>query len=207
MKQFEKIYLQITSGRGPVECCRAVALVLKKIREAAERCALCAEIVDAQPGPVAGTLLSATVAVTGDCVGRFVDDWRGSILWVARSIDRPHHPRKNWFVGVNAFAVEELADVCPDDIRYETLRASGPGGQHVNKTESAVRAIHRPTGVSVVAADERSQWQNRQLARERLLLRLRLLEEERRQVREQAVWNNHNRLERGNPAKVFCEAF
>jgi ribosome-associated protein len=61
------------------------------------------------------------------------------------------------------------------EIRVDTFRAAGPGGQHVNRTESAVRIVHIPSGVTVVAADTRSQLRNREIALERLIERLRAL--------------------------------
>ena len=89
--------------------------------------------------------------------------------------------------------------------RYETLRASGPGGQHVNKTESAVRAVHIPSGMSVVASDQRSQWQNKKLATERLLVKLSSWTMEQAMIQAQENWSNHNHLQRGNPVKVIRE--
>ncbi len=91
------------------------------------------------------------------------------------------------------------------DFRYETLRASGPGGQHVNKTESAVRAVHIPSGMSVVASDQRSQWQNKKLATERLLVKLSSWTMEQAMIQAQENWSNHNHLQRGNPVKVIRE--
>lgn len=89
------------------------------------------------------------------------------------------------------------------EFSYQTLRASGPGGQHVNKTESAVRATHVPSGLSVTASDERSQWQNKKLATERLLIKLSAWQVEQTMQMAQANWNNHNQLQRGNPVKVI----
>lgn len=168
----EKTYLQITSGRGPVECCRVVALVLEKILREAQKRKLRVEILEKETGPVNRTLLSAVVALEGASCDVLADEWEGTVLWIARSPYRIHHRRKNWFVGVQTFLLSESREATEDDIRYETLRASGPGGQHVNKTESAVRAVHIPSGISVVASDQRSQWQNKKLATERLLVKL-----------------------------------
>lgn len=164
----EKTYLQITSGRGPVECCRVVAFVLERILKQAQTRKLKVEIVEKEAGPANGTLLSAVIALEGAGCDTLVEEWEGTVLWIARSPYRIHYRRKNWFVGVQTFLLSESREATENEIRYETLRASGPGGQHVNKTESAVRAVHIPSGISVVASDQRSQWQNKKLVTERL---------------------------------------
>lgn len=201
----EKTYLQITSGRGPVECCRVVALVLEKILREAQKRKLRVEILEKETGPVNRTLLSAVVALEGASCDVLADEWEGTVLWIARSPYRIHHRRKNWFVGVQTFLLSESREATEDDIRYETLRASGPGGQHVNKTESAVRAVHIPSGISVVASDQRSQWQNKKLATERLLVKLTAWNIEQAMIQAQINWSNHNSLQRGNPVKIIQE--
>ena len=201
----EKTYLQITSGRGPVECCRVVALVLEKILREAQKRKLRVEILEKETGPVNRTLLSAVVALEGASCDVLADEWEGTVLWIARSPYRIHHRRKNWFVGVQTFLLSESREATEDDIRYETLRASGPGGQHVNKTESAVRAVHIPSGISVVASDQRSQWQNKKLATERLLVKLTAWNIEQAMIQAQTNWSNHNSLQRENPVKIIQE--
>lgn len=201
----EKTYLQITSGRGPVECCRVVALVLEKILREAQKRKLRVEILEKETGPVNRTLLSAVVALEGTGCDVLADEWEGTVLWIARSPYRIHHRRKNWFVGVQTFLLSESREATEDDIRYETLRASGPGGQHVNKTESAVRAVYIPSGISVVASDQRSQWQNKKLATERLLVKLTAWNIEQAMIQAQTNWSNHNSLQRGNPVKIIQE--
>lgn len=201
----EKTYLQITSGRGPVECCRVVALVLEKILREAQKRKLRVEILEKETGPVNRTLLSVVVALEGAGCDVLADEWEGTVLWIARSPYRIHHRRKNWFVGVQTFLLSESREATEDDIRYETLRASGLGGQHVNKTESAVRAVHIPSGISVVASDQRSQWQNKKLATERLLVKLTAWNIEQAMIQAQTNWSNHNSLQRGNPVKIIQE--
>ena len=201
----EKTYLQITSGRGPVECCRIVALVLERILKQAQTRKLKVEIVEKEAGPANRTLLSAVIALEGAGCDTLVEEWEGTVLWIARSPYRIHHRRKNWFVGVQTFLLSESREATENEIRYETLRASGPGGQHVNKTESAVRAVHIPSGISIVASDQRSQWQNKKLATERLLVKLTAWNVEQAMIQAQANWSNHNCLQRGNPVKVIQE--
>ena len=196
--------MQITSGRGPVECCRVVVLVMKKIIEQAQKLGLETEMVEHEDGPKDGSMFSATLAIKGDNISILTDEWEGSVLWVAQKNPfRPWHRRKNWFVGVHAFKPLEKAKVNERDITYDTLRASGPGGQNVNKVETAVRATHQPTGISVVASDMRSQTQNKKLAHERLMMKLSAIEEEKQMNQTRDVWMNHNTLERGNPGKSF----
>ena len=201
----EKTYLQITSGRGPVECCRVVALVLERILKQAQTRKLKVEIVEKEAGPANRTLLSAVIALEGAGCDTLVEEWEGTVLWIARSPYRIHHRRKNWFVGVQTFLLSESREATENEIRYETLRASGPGGQHVNKTESAVRAVYIPSGISVVASDQRSQWQNKKLATERLLVKLTAWNVEQAMIQAQANWSNHNSLQRGNPVKIVQE--
>ena len=188
-----------------MECCRVVALVLERILKQAQTRKLKVEIVEKEAGPANRTLLSAVIALEGAGCDTLVEEWEGTVLWIARSPYRIHHRRKNWFVGVQTFLLSESREATENEIRYETLRASGPGGQHVNKTESAVRAVHIPSGISVVASDQRSQWQNKKLATERLLVKLTPWNVEQAMIQAQANWSNHNSLQRGNPVKVIQE--
>lgn len=201
-----KIYLQITSGRGPAECCRVVALVLEKILKQAKDLKIKTEVLEREEGEMNRTLFSAIVSLEGSKIEEIVDEWEGTIQWIAQSPYRIYHKRKNWFVGVNSFTPTELSEIDTKYITYQTLRSSGPGGQHVNKTESAVRATHAPSGLSVTASDQRSQLQNKKLATERLLIKLSAWNMEQTMQKAQENWNNHNNLQRGNPVKVIQES-
>lgn len=123
----EKVYLQITSGRGPTECCRVVALVLERIVRQAQASGLKVEMIEREVGPVNRTLLSATIALQGTASGELADEWEGTVQWIAQSPYRIYHKRKNWFVGVHSFVLSESQEATERDFRYETLRGFRSG--------------------------------------------------------------------------------
>lgn len=129
--------------------------------------------------------------------------WKGTVLWTCRSPYRPTHKRKNWFVGVEVFEPPEEREIDAHDLKVETLRASGPGGQNVNRRESAVRVTHLPTGVSVLAREERSQHQNTRLAMARLAAALKEHEQMATDATTRDRRDQHDALERGNPVRSF----
>lgn len=196
-----KHYIQITAGRGPVECAKAVTLVARKLLKAIPTL----QLADCEPhNQHAGCFMSMTFVTENSIPQSIAAEWQGTILWRStQNPYRPGHKRSNWFVGVNFFDEVELPQIDESDISYETCRSGGKGGQNVNKVETTVRANHNPTGLSVKCSDERSQAQNKALARERLLLKL-LQQNEKAVAESQArQWSNHDNLERGNPVKKF----
>lgn len=199
----ERRWLQITCGRGPRECAFAVPHVLKRMIEEARTYGLTADVLESLAGRYPGTLYSALLAAEGANVEAYLARWVGTVCWICRSPFRPNHKRKNWFVSVEAFRPPEKVLWHKQDLKYETMRASGPGGQHVNKIESAVRVTHVPTGLTITAREERSQQANRKLALARLAELFRQREEASVQQAGNERWSQHNQLERGNAVRTF----
>jgi peptide chain release factor len=198
------INLLLTSGRGPAECRIALGKVLAAMT--AEAAAMGLDLgIATGAAPDAHGPGSAVVIIDGAGAEAFARSWTGSVLWVAQSSVRPHHKRKNWFIGVFLLPPSEAAPVTfqAGDVRFETFRAGGPGGQHQNKTESAVRAVHIPTGLTAVARGERSQHRNKAAALRRLGELIRLGNEIAVLAAREEQQTNHDRLERGRPVRCF----
>jgi peptide chain release factor len=198
----EKI-IQITSGRGPAECTWVAAQVLKKVLQEAEVLQLNASVLQHEPGQENGSVASAMVKINGKNVDAFVALWVGTIQWIGKSTFRKFHKRSNWFIGIFEVNTTQEIAFSGKEIQYQAIRSSGAGGQHVNKVSSAIRATHIPTGTAVVSMDSRSQHQNKKIATERLLEKLRLVEIEQIKNRFQIQWTNQMAIQRGNPIRVF----
>ena len=199
----KKMMIQITSGKGPAECCRVVACVQSLMMKQAKQQGVHIEVLENKAGDLNGTLLSATMMATGNNLNAFVSDWAGTIQWIAQSPYRKYHKRKNWFVGIAAFDAKELMQWNPKDVKLETCRSSGPGGQNVNKVETAVRGTHLPSGLQVMAMDTRSQLENKKLCLARLEAKIMVWHTEQLIAQQQSQWQEHNALERGNPVKTI----
>ena len=203
----DTILLSVSAGSGPEECAHAAALTVEAIlREVQSRADLDirVNVTESEKSGKKGNIRSALLAFEGKDAKAFANSWTGIIQWIWKSRYRPHHKRKNWFVQVKPYTEPAPGDLFTQaDVRFETAKASGPGGQYVNKTESAVRAVHVPTGKSAVAREERSQLFNKRLALGRLES---LFEDERKEKEKQSrscLRHSHWELERGNPIRIY----
>lgn len=200
------ILLQLSANTGPEECCLAVRKALQVVLRECASAKVKVDVMEEVGGGRPGNLRSVLLALEGDAAHAVALRWRGSVQWCCPSPYRPGHKRKNWFIGAEVFepdAPDTAASLLDKDLHFETLRASGPGGQHVNKTDSAVRATHRPTGLSVKVQTERSQYANKRLARVLLAHKLaHAVAENAKSMRTQR-WRQHYGVERGNAGRTF----
>jgi len=204
MSENEQIKLLISSGTGPAECRRAVALVIKQmVSEANESCFKVSTTFN--DGSLNDDPSSALLTVSGEGNVKFSQQWVGTIKWICSSPFRSNHKRQNWFVGVFLLEETDVAslELKQEDLKFDCFRAGGPGGQHQNTTDSAVRVTHLPSGVSVVCRDGRSQHRNKAQALERLRDVFFLNSIKRQGDEKKQQYGLHKVLERGNPIRCF----
>ena len=195
--------IQFTAGRGPAECTWVVAKVLKAFVNELAKDNIDYTIIHKESGSENGTVQSVIIHLQGKNLKLFLQNWLGTIQWIGKSTFRKYHKRKNWFIGCFELVYKNELTIQERDIEFQAIRSSGPGGQHVNKVSSAVRAKHKPTGVQVLVSESRSQHQNKKIAIQRLKEQIAKHNIEQLQNSVKKEWENHLNLERGNPVKVF----
>ncbi|MBT3368980.1 MAG: peptide chain release factor H [Nitrospina sp.] len=196
-------WLQITSGRGPEECCWVVYQIVQCITKEAKQYNMKVGMLEATVGAYPQTFKSVLLSLEGEKIDKFLKSWEGSIQWIGKSPFRPKHKRKNWFIGIKGLAQPDPGFFSERDIKFNTMKASGPGGQHVNKSETAIRVKHMPSGLSAMAQEERSQHMNKKLALARLKELFQAEQNKASRKSQQDRWDLHNVLERGNSKRVY----
>ena len=174
----------IQAGEGGTDAQDWAEMLLRMYLRWAERRGFATDVVEASPGEEAG-LKSASVTVKGENAYGILRAERGVHRLVRQSPFDSAHRRHTAFAQVVASPLlgdEQEVEVDETELRIDTYRSSGAGGQHVNKTDSAVRITHLPTGIVVAVQNERSQTSNKQTALRILKSRLAELQEEEREA-------------------------
>jgi len=163
------------------------------------------EVLDRQDNPEAG-INSATIAVRGPMAYGYLKGEAGIHRLVRISPFNADGKRQTSFAAVDVspeIADSVEVDLRDEDIRVDTYRASGAGGQHVNKTDSAIRLTHLPTGIVVQCQNERSQHKNRAIAYQMLRARIARIEEEKREAEQAAKYQDQARVGFGSQIRNY----
>ncbi|WP_293604947.1 peptide chain release factor 2 [Polaromonas sp. UBA4122] len=182
-------FLDIQAGAGGTEACDWASMLLRQYLKYAERKGFKTQVEDESPGDTAG-IKGATIKIEGEYAFGLLRTETGVHRLVRKSPFDSSGGRHTSFASV--FVYPEIddsieIDINPSDVRVDTYRASGAGGQHINKTDSAVRLTHIPTGIVVQCQDGRSQHGNRDVAWKRLRSRLYDHEMRKRQAEQQKL--------------------
>lgn len=205
--EYEKrnAFLAVHAGAGGTEAQDWAEMLLRMYLRWAERRGYQARVVEVSPGDGAG-IKSVLIQVAGDYAYGYLKAERGVHRLVRLSPFDADHARHTSFalVEVSPEAKRELdVSISPDDVKIDFFRASGPGGQHVQKTSSAVRVTHLPTGLVAVCQNERSQYQNKELALKVLLARLLELELVKRAEEQARLKGEHVAAGWGNQIRSY----
>ena len=197
--------LAIHAGAGGTESQDWADMLMRMYLRWAERRGYKTEVLDTSPGEEAG-IKSAIISVNGDYACGYLKSEHGVHRLVRLSPFDADHARHTSFALVEVMP-EAKADVdvqiAPDELKVDTFRSSGPGGQHMQKTSSAVRLTHLPTGLVVTCQSERSQYQNKEIAMKILQARLLELELARRDKERAKLKGKHVAAGWGNQIRSY----
>jgi peptide chain release factor 2 len=201
----QSAYLDIQSGSGGTEAQDWAEMLLRMYLRFGERQQFSVELIEASPGDVAG-IKSATIKFTGEYAFGWLRTETGVHRLVRKSPFDSGSRRHTSFAAV--FVSPEVSDdidieINPADLRVDTYRASGAGGQHVNKTDSAIRLTHGPTGIVVQCQSDRSQHKNRAQAMKMLKSRLYEHEMQKRNDEKQAIEETKSDISWGSQIRSY----
>ncbi len=201
----EDCILSIHPGAGGLDAQEWAEMLMRMYLRWAERSGLKTEILDMLPGDEAG-VKSVAISIKGENAYGFLTAERGVHRLVRVSPFDSSGRRHTSFASVDVLPdleAEDDVDIRDEDLRVDTFRASGAGGQHVNKTDSAVRITHLPTGVVVSCQNERSQHKNRAAAMKILRARLRQLQQEQRRDELDEIRGERQEIAFGNQIRSY----
>nr|VFK23816.1 MAG: bacterial peptide chain release factor 2 (bRF-2) [Candidatus Kentron sp. MB]VFK26715.1 MAG: bacterial peptide chain release factor 2 (bRF-2) [Candidatus Kentron sp. MB]VFK74605.1 MAG: bacterial peptide chain release factor 2 (bRF-2) [Candidatus Kentron sp. MB] len=201
----ENAFLDIQAGSGGTEAQDWAEMLFRMYMRWGELRNFSTEVIEFSSGEVAG-IKSATIRFQGDYVFGWLRTETGVHRLVRKSPFDSGNRRHTSFAAV--FVSPEVSDdieidINPADLRIDVYRASGAGGQHVNRTESAVRITHNPTGVVVQCQNDRSQHKNKATAMKQLRAKLYELEVSRKQHQQQAVEDTKADIGWGNQIRSY----